>query len=209
MKPCIRQDNNTYVFYTLPCRPLRSRGWLYLLYPNMWAWNWNVTDSKQIFLIWLLPDIFRYDSPKKCPTNLYTVNTWLKPVSATGAISYPTPRSNKRHMTAHSTAHHHIPAYTNACFPMRLYFGYIILTSYRYLGLQVLFWLIRHFCLCCQLQANFIYSVLLMCGVCVFSLPRWVVRGFVVVIVYGVVPPEFIKSLLKCCNWFCMYKHFW
>ena len=41
---------------------------------------------KNIFLTWLLPDIFRYDSPKKCPTILYAVNLWLKPVSATGAI---------------------------------------------------------------------------------------------------------------------------
>ena len=32
----------------------------------------------------LLPDILRYDSPKKCPTILYAVNLWLKPVSATG-----------------------------------------------------------------------------------------------------------------------------
>ena len=30
---------------------------------------------KKIFLTWLFPDIFRYDSPKKCPTILYSVNT--------------------------------------------------------------------------------------------------------------------------------------
>ena len=38
---------------------------------------------KKLFLTWLLPDIFRYDSPKKCPTILYAVDLWLK--SATGA----------------------------------------------------------------------------------------------------------------------------
>ena len=36
---------------------------------------------KKLFLTWLLPDIFRYDSRKI----LYAVNLWLKPVSATGA----------------------------------------------------------------------------------------------------------------------------
>ena len=41
---------------------------------------------KKVFLTQLLPDIFRYDSPKKCPTILYAVNLWLKPVSATGAM---------------------------------------------------------------------------------------------------------------------------
>ena len=35
---------------------------------------------KKLFLTWLLPDIFRYDSPKKCPTILYAVNLWLKPL---------------------------------------------------------------------------------------------------------------------------------
>ena len=29
---------------------------------------------KKLFLTWLLPDIFRYDSPNKCPTILYAVN---------------------------------------------------------------------------------------------------------------------------------------
>ena len=33
---------------------------------------------KKQFSTWLLPDIFRYDSPKKCPTILYAVNLWLK-----------------------------------------------------------------------------------------------------------------------------------
>ena len=40
---------------------------------------------KNLFLTWLLPDIFRYNSPNKCPTILYAVNLWLKPVSVTGA----------------------------------------------------------------------------------------------------------------------------
>ena len=39
---------------------------------------------KKIFLTWLFPDIFRYDSPKTCPTILYAVNLRLKTVSATG-----------------------------------------------------------------------------------------------------------------------------
>ena len=39
-------------------------------------------------LTWLFRDIFRYNSPKKCPTILYAVNLWLKPVSATGASSH-------------------------------------------------------------------------------------------------------------------------
>ena len=40
---------------------------------------------KNLFLTWSLPGDFRYDSPKKCPTILYAVNLWPKPVSATGA----------------------------------------------------------------------------------------------------------------------------
>ena len=35
------------------------------------------------------PDISRYESPKKCPTILYAVNLWLKPVSATGPGAKP------------------------------------------------------------------------------------------------------------------------
>ena len=38
---------------------------------------------KKLFFTSLLPDICR---PKKCPTILYAVNLWLKPVSATGAM---------------------------------------------------------------------------------------------------------------------------
>ena len=41
---------------------------------------------KNIFSTRLFHDIFRYDSPKKCPTILYAVNLWLKSISATGAI---------------------------------------------------------------------------------------------------------------------------
>ena len=102
---------------SLPCRPLRGRGWMYLLYPKNPTWRWrrersrpqgpkNVHDFlitvrpmnwacghgtemllilKNLFLTWLLPDISRYDSPKKCPMFLYAVNLWLKPVSATWA----------------------------------------------------------------------------------------------------------------------------
>ena len=32
----------------------------------------------KLFSTWLCPDIFRYDSLKKCPTILYGVNLWLK-----------------------------------------------------------------------------------------------------------------------------------
>ena len=46
----------------------------------------NVTGSK---IIYFRPDYptgsLIYDRPKKCPTILYAVNLWLKPVSATGA----------------------------------------------------------------------------------------------------------------------------
>ena len=42
---------------------------------------------KNLFLTWICPNIFRYDSPKKCPTILYALNLWLKPVSATGATT--------------------------------------------------------------------------------------------------------------------------
>ena len=95
-----------------PCRPPWGRGLMYLLYPKNSTLRWlraiptprskNVhnflmterplswacghrTESKKLFSTWLLSDIFRYDSPNKCPTILYAVNLWLKPVSATGA----------------------------------------------------------------------------------------------------------------------------
>ena len=54
---------------------------------------------KKLFLTWLLPDIFRYDSLEKCPTILYAVNLWLKPVSLTGArgINVHPNTANTRH----------------------------------------------------------------------------------------------------------------
>ena len=54
---------------------------------------------KKLFLTWLLRDIFRYDSPKKCPTILYAVNLWLKPVSATGAILVSSGQAGLSHHT--------------------------------------------------------------------------------------------------------------
>ena len=106
--------------FSLPCDPLRGRGWMYLLYPKNSTWRWlraiptprsenihNILMTlrplswacghgtemllilKNLFLTWLLPDIFRYDSPKKCPTVLYAINLWLKPISATGASILP------------------------------------------------------------------------------------------------------------------------
>ena len=45
---------------------------------------------KKLFSTWLLPDIFRYDSPKKCPTILYAINLWLKPVPATDQYNMTT-----------------------------------------------------------------------------------------------------------------------
>ena len=52
---------------------------------------------KKIFLSWFFPNIFRYDSPKKCPTILYAVNLWLKSVlEQRHLISTPaTPDSKK------------------------------------------------------------------------------------------------------------------
>ena len=50
---------------------------------SMRAWTEMLLILKKRFSTWLFPDIFRYDSPKKCSTNLYAVNLWLKPVSAT------------------------------------------------------------------------------------------------------------------------------
>ena len=54
---------------------------------------------KNLFLNWLLPDIFRYDSTKKCPTILYAINLWLKPV--TGC----TPSSSARLATPEVSRH--------------------------------------------------------------------------------------------------------
>ena len=91
---------------------------MYLLYPknSTWRWlrsrpqgpknihtflmtvrplSWACGHGTKMLLIlkkknstWLSPDIFRY-RPKKCPTILYAVNLWLKPVSATGATVAP------------------------------------------------------------------------------------------------------------------------
>ena len=85
---------------------------MHLLYPKNSTWRWlgaisnpRVRKIVLIFLMTVRPlswacgngtemllilkkknsvhDIFRYDSPKKCPTILYAVNLWLKPVTAT------------------------------------------------------------------------------------------------------------------------------
>ena len=40
--------------------------------------------SDRHFIYTAVPSL-RYDRPKKCPTILYEVNLWPKPVSATGA----------------------------------------------------------------------------------------------------------------------------
>ena len=40
---------------------------------------------KKLFSPWLFRNTSRYVVRKKCPTILYAVNLWLKPVSATGA----------------------------------------------------------------------------------------------------------------------------
>ena len=89
-------------------RPLRGRGFMYLLYSKNPTLRWlraiptprsgNVHNflvtlrpvswacgHGKLFLTWLFPDIFQYDSPKKWPTILYAVNLWLKPVSGTGS----------------------------------------------------------------------------------------------------------------------------
>ena len=60
--------------------------------PLSWAYgHWKMLlILKKLFSTWLLSSIFRFDSPKKCPTNLYAVNLWLKSVSATGATETPT-----------------------------------------------------------------------------------------------------------------------
>ena len=60
---------------------------LMTVWPLSWACGHGtgmLLILKKLFSTWLLSDIFRYDSPKKCSTILYAVNLWLKPVSATG-----------------------------------------------------------------------------------------------------------------------------
>ena len=87
----------------LAVSPLRGRGLMYLLYLKNSTWRWlraistprsekcpyfNVRPLswacghgtemllilKKLFSTWLFPDIFKYDSPKKCPTILNAVN---------------------------------------------------------------------------------------------------------------------------------------
>ena len=71
-----------------PQGPKNVHNFLMTVRPLSWACGHGtkiLLILKKLFLIWLLPDISRYDSPKKCPMVLYAVNLWLKPVSATGA----------------------------------------------------------------------------------------------------------------------------
>ena len=53
--------------------------------PLSWACGYGTEMLLKLFSTWLFPDVFRYDSPKKCPTVLFAVNLWQKPVSASGA----------------------------------------------------------------------------------------------------------------------------
>ena len=46
--------------------------------------NWYVVDSKKTISDLIIQQII-YHRPKKCPTILYAINLWLKPVSSTGA----------------------------------------------------------------------------------------------------------------------------
>ena len=57
-----------------PQGPKNVPNFLMTVQPLSWAWSWNVTDSTKLILLWLLPDIFRYDSSKKCPTILYEIH---------------------------------------------------------------------------------------------------------------------------------------
>ena len=71
-----------------PQGPKNVHNFLMPVRPLSWACGHGIKMLlilKKLFLTWLLPDIFRYASPKKCPTILYAVNLRLKPVSATGA----------------------------------------------------------------------------------------------------------------------------
>ena len=97
----------------LAVSPLRGRGLMYLLYPKNSTWRWlraistprsekcpyfNVRPLswacghgtemllilKKLFSTWLFPDIFKYDSPKKCPTIFKRGQS--KPVSEEMAI---------------------------------------------------------------------------------------------------------------------------
>ena len=64
-----------------PQGPKNVHNFLMTVRPLSWACGHGaemLLILKKLFLTWLLPDIFRYDSPKKCPTILYVVNMWLK-----------------------------------------------------------------------------------------------------------------------------------
>ena len=49
------------------------------------AWNWNVTDSKKTIFDLIIFRYFPIWQSKEMSHDLYAVNLWLKPVSATGA----------------------------------------------------------------------------------------------------------------------------
>ena len=71
-----------------PQGPKNVHNFLMTVRPLSWACEHGtemLLILKKLFSPWLWPDFFRYDSPKKCPTILYAVNLWLKPVPATGA----------------------------------------------------------------------------------------------------------------------------
>ena len=71
-----------------PQGPKNVRNFLITVRPLFWACGHGtemlLMIKKTIFDL-IIPDIFRYDRQKKCPTILYAVNLWLKPVSVTGA----------------------------------------------------------------------------------------------------------------------------
>ena len=72
--------------HSRPQGPKNVHNFLMTVRPLSWAGGHGtemLLILKKIFLTCLCPDIFRYDSPKKCPTILYAVNLWLKPVLAT------------------------------------------------------------------------------------------------------------------------------
>ena len=69
-----------------PQGPKNVHNFLMTVRPLSWACGHGtelLLILKKILLTWLLPIIFRYESPKKCPTILYAGNLWVKPVSAT------------------------------------------------------------------------------------------------------------------------------
>ena len=71
-----------------PQGPKNVHNFLLTVRPLSWACGHRtemLLILKKLFWTWLLPDIFRYVSPKKCLKILYAVNLWLKPVPATEA----------------------------------------------------------------------------------------------------------------------------